>query len=63
MANRESRLPERDPIDPVATTGDTEDESEPQGGHWLPALLGVLFAVALVATLFGVTLLVIYLRG
>jgi hypothetical protein len=52
-------LPECDPNDPPATTGDSEAESEPLGGLWLPALLGILCAVAVVASLFGVTLLVI----
>jgi hypothetical protein len=54
---------EQDPRDPPDTTVVSEAESESQGGLLLPALLGVLCAVAIVAALFGLTLLAIWWRG
>jgi hypothetical protein len=45
---------EQDPLDPPATTVVSEAESEPQGG---------LCAAAIVAALFGLTLLAIWWRG
>jgi len=58
VASDQPRLPEDHPDSPA--TAQPSDSSE---RLWLPVLLGILCAAALVATLFGLTVLAIWWRG
>jgi hypothetical protein len=53
-------LPEDHPDAPATAVDPSTDSPE---RLWLPVALGILCAAAVVATLFGVTLLAIWWRG
>ena len=62
-ANPEPGLSESDPAESPAAAPDISAERAPSGVLWLPILLGIVCTAAIVAALFGLTLLAIHIHG